>query len=126
MAKRMSRKAQVYLTKIKAASNEYDLKGMEITIKKDTAFEWSEFTRLNDVIEEKRVGLRTDQESAKLKELVFFRAKAELDGYLMMKDGDGYTEEETERQRERFSSIYQIIEEAELEDEYDAWKQINA
>lgn len=44
----------------------------------------------------------------------------------MMKDGDGYTEEETERQRERFSSIYQIIEEAELEDEYDAWKQINA
>ena len=99
---------------------------MEITIKKDTAFEWSEFTRLNDAIEEKRVGLRTDQESAKLKELVFFRAKAELDGYLMMKDGDGYTEEETERQRERFSSIYQIIEEAELEDEYDAWKQINA
>lgn len=126
MAKRMSRKAQVYLTKIKAASNEYDLKGMEITIKKDTAFEWSEFTRLNDAIEEKRVGLRTDQESAKLKELVFFLAKAELDGYLMMKDGDGYTEEETERQRERFSSIYQIIEEAELEDEYDAWKQINA
>ena len=122
----MIRKAQVYLTKIKAASNEYDLKGMEITIKKDTAFEWSEFTRLNDAIEEKRVGLRTDQESAKLKELVFFRAKAELDGYLMMKDGDGYTEEETERQRERFSSIYQIIEEAELEDEYDAWKQINA
>ena len=126
MAKRMSRKAQGYLTKIKAASNEYDLKGMEITIKKDTALEWSEFTRLNDAIEEKRVGLRTDQEAAKLKELLFFRAKTELDGYLMMKDGDGYTEEETERQRERFCSIYQIIEEAELEDEYDAWKQINA
>lgn len=126
MAKRMSRKAQGYLTKIKAASNEYDLKGMEITIKKDTALEWSEFTRLNDAIEEKRVGLRTDQEAAKLKELLFFRAKTELDGYLMMKDGDGYTEEETERQRERFCSIYQIIEEAELEDEYDAWKQVNA
>ena len=44
----------------------------------------------------------------------------------MMKDGDGYTEEETEHQRERFCSIYQIIEEAELEDEYDAWKQVNA
>ena len=126
MAKRMSRKAQAYLTKIKAASNEYDLKGIEITIKKDTALEWPEFMKLNSAIEEKRVGLRTDAETAKLKELVFFRAKAELDGYLMMKDGEGYTEEETECQRERFSSIYQIIEEAELEDEYDAWKQVNA
>ena len=126
MAKRMSRKAQVYLTKIKAASNEYDLKGIEITIKKDTALEWPEFMKLNSAIEEKRVGLRTDAETEKLKELVFFRAKEELDGYLMMKDRERYTEEETERQRERFSSIYQIIEEAGLEDEYDAWKQVNA
>ena len=126
MAKRMSRKAQVYLTKIKTASNEYDLKGIEITIKKDTALEWPEFMKLNSAIEEKRVGLRTDAETAKLKELVFFRAKAELDGYLMMKDRERYTEEEMERQRERFSSIYQIIEEAGLEDEYDAWKQVNA
>lgn len=61
-----------------------------------------------------------------LKELVFFRAKAELDGYLMMKNGVGYTEAEMEVQRDRFCSVYQIIEEAELETEYETWKQKNA
>ena len=66
MAKRMSRKAQVYLTKIKAASNEYDLKGMEITIKKDTAFEWSEFTRLNDAIVKKTVSEAAEPEESEV------------------------------------------------------------
>ena len=55
-----------------------------------------------------------------LKELVFFRVKAELEAYMDMKEG--YTEEEKEQQRQRFMAAYQIIEEAELEDEYQAWK----
>lgn len=57
-----------------------------------------------------------------LKELLFFRTVAELDGYLMMKNTNGFTEAEIETQRERFASAYQIIEEAGLEDEYQAWK----
>ncbi|MCD8108769.1 MAG: hypothetical protein LUE14_01495 [Clostridiales bacterium] len=56
-----------------------------------------------------------------LKELVFFRANAELEAYQSMREG--YTEEEKEQQRQRFMAAYQIIEEAELEDEYQAWKE---
>lgn len=55
-----------------------------------------------------------------LKELVFFRTNAEFEAYTSMKEG--YTEEEKEQQRQRFMAAYQIIEEAELEDEYQAWK----
>ena len=57
-----------------------------------------------------------------IKELIFFRAQAELEGYQMMAEGKGYTEDEIEQQRQRFMSIYQIIEEAELEEEYYGWK----
>ncbi|MCD8075153.1 MAG: hypothetical protein LUF27_08975 [Lachnospiraceae bacterium] len=58
-----------------------------------------------------------------LKELLFFRAKAEMESYQSMTGV--YTEEEKELQRQRFCSVYQIIEEAELEDEYEAWRQDN-
>ena len=58
-----------------------------------------------------------------LKYVLFFRCKAEYDGYIGM--DDTYTEEEKELQRARFMSVYQIIEEAELEDEYRAWKETN-
>ncbi len=58
-----------------------------------------------------------------LKELLFFRAKTEMEAYQSMTEG--YTEEEKELQRQRFCSVYQIIEEAELEDEYEAWRQDN-
>lgn len=57
-----------------------------------------------------------------LKELVFFRTLAELEGYDMMIKGN-YTEEEKELQRARFCSAYQIIEEAGLEEEYQEWKE---
>lgn len=58
-----------------------------------------------------------------IKELLFFRAKTELEAYLDMRDG--YTEEEKESQRQRFCSVYQIIEEAELEDEYEEYRKNN-
>jgi len=60
-----------------------------------------------------------------LKQVVFFRCKAEFDCYISMKGDSSYTEEEKEEQRARFLSAYQIIEEAELEDEYQAWKEAN-
>ena len=40
-----------------------------------------------------------------------------------MEKSTGFTEEETEKQRERFCSAYQIVEEAGLEDEYEEWKE---
>ena len=55
-----------------------------------------------------------------LKETVFFRANAEYECIAWMQERD-YTEEEITRQKDRFMSAYQIIEEAELEAEYEAW-----
>lgn len=60
-----------------------------------------------------------------LKEVLFFRVKAELDAYRQMEKSTGFTEEETEKQREKFCSAYQIVEEAELESEYEEWKENN-
>ena len=37
----------------------------------------------------------------------------------------GWTEAEIEQQRSRFCSVWQVIEEAELVDEYEAWKEAN-
>lgn len=58
-----------------------------------------------------------------LKEILFFRVKAELAAYCQMEKNTGFTEEETEKQRERFCSAYQIVEEAGLEEEYEEWKE---
>ncbi len=58
-----------------------------------------------------------------LKELVFSRAKAELDAYRDMEQDGGYTDEEKKLQRQRFCSVYQIFEEAGLENEYEHWKE---
>lgn len=58
-----------------------------------------------------------------LKELVFFRAKAELDAYNHMNMSSIYTEAEVDAQRDRFCAVWQIIEEAGLEDEYQTWKE---
>lgn len=65
---------------------------------------------------------REVQNMMNLKEIVFFRTLAELEGYRMMTNGN-YTEEEKNLQLERFCSAYQIIEEAELEEEYQEWKE---
>ncbi|MCC8013643.1 MAG: hypothetical protein LIO87_00460 [Eubacterium sp.] len=59
-----------------------------------------------------------------LKELVFFRANAEADGYDMVKNGT-YSKKEIELQEQRFLSAYQIIEEAMLKNEYRRWKAKN-
>ena len=49
--------------------------------------------------------------------------KAEMDAYHdMSRKPEDWTTEEIEQQRSRFCSVWQVIEEAELVDEYDAWK----
>lgn len=58
-----------------------------------------------------------------LKELVFFRAKAEFDAYTHMCKSSIYSTAEMDSQRDRFSAVWQIIEEAELEAEYQDWKE---
>ncbi|HUM83618.1 MAG TPA: hypothetical protein PLN48_07545 [Lachnospiraceae bacterium] len=62
-----------------------------------------------------------------LKDILFFRTAAEYEAYTEMNmRRSTWTEEEIDRQRDRFCSAYQIVEEAELEDEYQAWKEAHA
>ena len=62
----------------------------------------------------------------KLKQILFFRTKAEMDAYHdMSRKPEDWTAAEIEEQRSRFCSIWQVIEEAELVDEYEAWKEAN-
>lgn len=59
-----------------------------------------------------------------LKELLFLTTATELDGYLYLSNSPYYSENEIEVQRQRFCSLYQLIEKAGLEDEYLKWKLI--
>ena len=43
----------------------------------------------------------------------------------MSRKPEDWTETEIEQQRSRFCSVWQVIEEAELVDEYEAWKEAN-
>ena len=60
-----------------------------------------------------------------LKELLFFRTQEELRSYFVMAGSREYTDEERERQRERFAVVFRVIDEAKLEDEYREWKKKN-
>ena len=76
--------------------------------------------------EDKRYSLRNNEETLKLKQILFFRTKAEMDAYHdMSRKPEDWTEAEIEQQRSRFCSVWQVIEEAELVDEYEAWKEAN-
>ena len=60
-----------------------------------------------------------------LKELLFFRTQEEFRTYYNMAKSKYYTDEERERQRERFAAVFRVIDEAKLEDEYREWKKKN-
>lgn len=60
-----------------------------------------------------------------LKELLFFRTQEEFRAYYNMEKSKYYTGEERERQRERFASVFRVIQEAGLEEDYREWKKKN-
>ena len=60
-----------------------------------------------------------------LKELLFFRTQEEFRTYYNMAKSKYYTDEERERQRERFASVFRVVQEAGLEEEYREWKKKN-
>ena len=60
-----------------------------------------------------------------LKELLFFRTQEECRTYYNMAKSKYYTDEERERQRERFASVFRVIQDAGLEEEYLEWKKKN-
>ena len=115
-----------YLTSMKSgvtAGSIYDLQGVEIAFKQDSTLGWDDIDRLCKAADEKRYTLTNSEDTIRLKNLLFFRVKAEMDAYHdMSRAPESNTPEEIERQRARFCSVWQVLEEAELVDEYDAWK----
>ena len=118
--------AKTYLKNIQEADTEKKLIGIEIAFKQDMTLSCSDLGSLCKAAEDKRYSLRNNEETLKLKQILFFRTKAEMDAYHdMSRKPEDWTEAEIEQQRSRFCSVWQVIEEAELVDEYEAWKEAN-
>ena len=122
----MTNKAKNYLASIQAAATEKELTGIEIRFKQDMSIGCDDLGKLCRAAEDKRYTLRNDEETLRLKHILFFRTKAEMDAYHdMSRKPEAWSAEEIEKQRIRFCSVWQVIEEAELADEYEAWKEAN-
>lgn len=120
----MTNKVKTYLASIQAAATERELTGIEIRFKQDMTLSCDDLGKLCRVAEDKRYRLRNNEDT--LKQILFFRTKAEMDAYHdMSRKPEEWSAEEIEKQRIRFCSIWQVIEEAELVDEYEAWKEAN-
>ena len=122
----MTNKAKTYLKNIQKADTEKKLVGIEITFKQDMTINCDDLDKLCRAAEEKRYTLRNNAETLKLKHILFLRTKAEMDAYHdMSRQPEHWSAEEIEQQRTRFCAVWQVIEEAELVDEYEAWKEAN-
>ena len=122
----MTNKAKAYLKNIQEANTEKKLVGMEITFKQDMTINCDDLGKLCRAAEEKRYTLRNNAETLKLKNILFLRTKSEMDAYHdMSRQQEHWSAEEIEQQRTRFCAVWQVIEEAELVDEYEAWKEAN-
>ena len=122
----MMKKAKTYLKNIQEADTEKKLVGIEITFKQDMTINCDDLDKLCRAAEEKRYTLRNNAETLRLKDILFQRTKAEMDAYHdMSRKPESWTAEDIAHQRIRFCSIWQVIEEAELADEYEAWKEAN-
>ena len=120
----MMKKAKTYLASIQAAATERELTGIEIKFKQDMSINCDDLGKLCRAAEDKRYILRNNEETLKLKHILFFRTKAEMDAYHdMSRQPERWSAEEIEKQRIRFCAVWQVIEEAELVDEYEAWKE---
>ena len=120
----MMKKAKIFLASIQAAATERELTGIEIKFKQDMTINCDDLGKLCRAAEDKRYFLRNSEETLKLKHILFFRTKAEMDAYHdMSRQPERWATEEIEKQRIRFCAVWQAIEEAELVDEYEDWKE---
>ena len=103
----MTNKAKTYLKNIQEADTEKKLIGIEIAFKQDMTLSCSDLGSLCKAAEDKRYSLRNNEETLKLKQILFFRTKAEMDAYHdMSRKPEDWTEAEIEQQRSRFCSVW--------------------
>ena len=77
----MTNKAKTYLKNIQGADTEKKLIGIEIAFKQDMTLSCSDLGSLCRAVEDRRYSLRNNEETLKLKQILFFRTKAEMDAY---------------------------------------------
>ena len=122
----MMKKAKTYLASIQTATTERELTGIEIKFKQDVSIDWDDISKLCRAADDRRYILRNKVDTIQLKELLFRRTGAEMDAYHdMSRQPERWSAEEIEKQRIRFCAVWQVIEEAELVDEYEVWKATN-
>ena len=119
----MMKKAKTYLASIQTATTERELTGIEIKFKQDVSIDWDDISKLCRAADDRRYILRNKVDTIQLKEILFKRTGAEMDAYHdMSRKPESWSAEEIEKQRIRFCAVWQVIEEAELVDEYEVWK----
>lgn len=74
----MTNKAKIYLKNIQEADTEKKLVGIEIAFKQDMTISCDDLGNLCRAAEDKRYSLRNNEETQKLKHILFFRTKAEM------------------------------------------------
>ena len=122
----MMKKAKTYLASIQTATTERELTGIEIKFKQDVSTDWDDISKLCRAADDRRYILRNKVDTIQLKEILFKRTGAEMDAYHdMSRKPESWSAEEIEKQRIRFCAVWQVIEEAELVDEYEVWKATN-
>lgn len=122
----MMKKAKTYLASIQTATTERELTGIEIKFKQDVSIDWDDISKLCRAADDRRYILRNKVDTIQLKEILFKRTGAEMDAYHdMSRKTESWSAEEIEKQRIRFCAVWQVIEEAELVDEYEVWKATN-
>ena len=72
----MTNKAKTYLKNIQEADTEKKLIGIEIAFKQDMTLSCSDLGSLCKAAEDKRYSLRNNEETLKLKQILFFRTQA--------------------------------------------------
>lgn len=78
----MMKKAKIYLASIEKAATERELVGIEIQFKQDMMITCDDLGKLCRAAEDKRYTLRNNEETKRLKRILFFRTKAEMDAYV--------------------------------------------
>lgn len=85
----MTNKAKTYLKNIQEADTEKKLICIEIAFKQDMTLRCNDLGSLCRAAEDRQYSLRDNEETRKLMQILFFRAKAELvDEYEAWKEAD--------------------------------------
>ena len=112
-----------YKARIEAAASRDELQSIKRKVTWDDSLTYMEKDFLLKTCEGRDYTLRNTPETRAVMNILFFRVKAEMDAYRDLSGApQSWTPEEIEQQRMRFVSLWQVIEEAELAGEYEAWQ----